>query len=183
MKNQFGEIYTVDAVISTMQISRASFETIYCSTVEFDTATAKPIFVTSDAASMLRLTAYREEWDSTDSVKARISINYRTMSDNGETYYLINSVSGGYTISDLQVTALSHYICVDCCGFKTNGLVNFDQQKTYTPVSDSFTVNCSEFTDYVKVFDSAYPIGAYYELQLVRKSSPWTFTLTNYLDA
>lgn len=173
LQNQYGEVFQVDAKVTTSVSGQNENNRNLTKTIEFDTSDVKPLNT--------RSTQVREEWDSTYSVKFNISQTYSTKTLNGTKYYLISKVTGGYDISDLNVSIKSQSLYVTCIGAAYGSGGSADQYKTFTPAAgnDSFSYSTG-FTKYVADAINA-EIGTLYEVQLVRKSSPWTFHLENYL--
>lgn len=173
LENQYGEVFQVDADITTLMHEQNSNNGNFTRIIEFNTSNINPLNTSSSQV--------KEEWDSTYSVKFRISQTYSTKTINGTKYYLISSVSGSYDIDDINVTIKSQSLYVTCIGGNDGSGSNAGQYKTFTPTAgkDSFSYSTG-FTKYASKMQNA-EIGTLYEAQLVRKSSPWTFFLENYL--
>lgn len=121
---------------------------------------------------------YKEMWDSTYSVKGYITIYYTYDLVNNTYAYILTQVSGGYIISDGSVSIASQSLVYGEGGYSaSNGLVNL--HNTQTPTSSSwnyltgYNTNC--------VLAGNYTFGATYTLNLVRRTSSWTFIMSNLL--
>lgn len=168
LKSNTGEIlevpvYEIDTTEITQQFSQD--EDLKSVTYAIDT---------SDAISVASATGStnRTEWDSTSSVKAYTTIYYK--SSGNPAYYLLTSVTGGYTIGDPQVKVKSQKVVMGCSDYVTV------QSLTKTPTLSSWSYATSFKTS---VLYSQMLLGSnyYLTLQQVSGGSTWTLQITNNL--
>lgn len=111
-------------------------------------------------------------WDSSYSVKASLTINYKTSSSGGLTTYLLTSVSGSWSISDSSVSLSDRELVYACL----SGTV-LSQYTTRSLASNSFTCTTG-YSTYVVNDNVLSVMGASTSVTLSHgSSSKWTLDL------
>jgi len=164
LTNEYGDSYTVKVIeMSDVQIMTNSEEG-FSQTVVIDLTPENLIANNSNT---------RSAWDSTSSVRATLTVSWGFKNSGGITLVKVNSVSGGYTISQSGVQVTSASLNVGTSGWSDTS-ANGNSPKYYN-VSSSFSVNPG-FTHYVTT--SGYS-GANITLGINRGGTSWTLYLQN----
>lgn len=114
--------------------------------------------------------------DGSISVRAYLTIEYRTMSNGASTEYLLTKVSGSWSILDPRTSVTSAYLNYGCTGFSSSNVAVTQDNHCY--VNNNFSIN----TGYTKyVIDSGYAdVGCNLKLNLqIATTRIWSFTLYN----
>lgn len=170
LTNENGDVYYVklDEEAVTVQSKTPSNDEL---------SVTKSVTISSDNIIPAATTKSNSEeaWDSTSSIKAYTTINYKE--DGTPTTYLLTSVSGGFEYYDLDVDVTNQKLIMACKGPFPSYT---DQKVTKYPSSTSFWYSTG-FTDYVNTYIAE--IGASYTLTIERNGSSWTLILLNSLTA
>ncbi|MBQ3384618.1 MAG: hypothetical protein IJH55_05170 [Romboutsia sp.] len=123
-----------------------------------------------------RSSQYRYRYDSTTSVKCRSTVYYNTSNQNGKTYALVTSVSGGYIIYDTSVSVTAQVVYVSSSGYYYN------QTKTYYPSASttSWSYTSPSYWLMDEVYGN-YDFSCRYVLTIANTGASWNCVLQNSL--